>query len=99
MVNLCIYESLKNVDDYVDYTDNIEFEYRYKYDFITEASKRNYRNIVLRSLIQIYNKDSENLKFPETEYPISSYMGCFVNSVRGIVSENILPKELSLIHI
>lgn len=93
MVNLCIYESLKNVDDYVDYTDNIEFEYRYKYDFITEASKRNYRNIVLRSLIQIYNKDSENLKFPETEYPISSYMGCFVNSVRGIVSENILPKE------
>ena len=93
MSSLCIYESLKNVDDYVNYKDNIEFEYRYKFDFLSESLKRNYRNIVLRSLIQIYNKDSENLKFPETEYPISSYIGTFVNAVRGIVSENILPRE------
>lgn len=93
MSDLCIYEELKNIDGYVDYSENIEFEYRYRYDFISESSKRNYRNIVLRHLIEIYNGDSKSLKFPETEYPLCAYMDNFVNSVRGIVSEDIIPKE------
>lgn len=93
MSDLCVYESLKNIDGYVDYSENIEFEYRYKYDFMSEASKRNYRNIVLRHLIEIYNGDSKNLKFPKTEYPFCAYMENFVNSVRGIVAENIIPRE------
>ena len=93
MSDLCVYESLKNIDGYIDYSENIEFDYRYKYEFMSESSKRNYRNIVLKSLIQIYNKESEKIRFPDIEYPLSAYIGCFVNSVRGMVSENIFPRD------
>lgn len=92
MSDLCVYEFLKNTDEYINYSENIEFEYRYKYDFMSESSKRNYRNVVLKSLIQIYNKESEKMRFPEIEYPLAEYVGFFVNSVRGMVSEDILPR-------
>lgn len=93
MSGISVYESLKNVDGYIDYSENIEFEYRYKYNFISDVEKRNYRNIVLKSLIEMYNGDRENIRFPETEYPVAAYVSSFVNSVRGIVSEEIIPKE------
>ena len=41
----------------------------------------------------MYNGDRENIRFPETEYPVASYVSSFVNSVRGIVSEGIIPTE------
>lgn len=59
MSGISVYESLKNVDGYIDYSENIEFEYRYKYNFISDVEKRNYRNIVLKSLIEMYNGDRE----------------------------------------
>lgn len=93
MPGISIYESLKNVDEYIDCSENVEFEYRYKYNFLPDVEKRNFRNIVLKSLIEMYNGDRENIRFPETEYPVASYVSSFVNSVRGIVSEGIIPAE------
>lgn len=90
---LSVYEKLKNTNGYIDYSDNIEFEYRYKYNFISESSKRNYGNILLKSFIKKYNNEIETLEFPNTNYPLSAYMNSFVNSVRAMVSENIISKK------
>lgn len=93
MSEISIYESLKNLDGYIDYSANIEFEYRYKYKPVSDVEKRNYRNIVLKSLIEVYKGDIEKIKFPETKYPVALYIYNFVNSVRGVVSEGIIPIE------
>ena len=94
MSKVSIYKQLKSDNKYVDYKSNEEFDYRFELEKIEDYTKRNLRNMLLRSFITVYNSGGrDEIVFPKTDYPLSAYINTFVNSIRAMVSSSTLDKK------